>query len=494
MMGEAKRGDQKRATYLIQDPYDDDALQFIRTLFTYFGLRPVCFYTDRKGRVYGERKYPELQGDRIEARYDVDLADLPGFVREVKRRYNVLGVIPYREDTIELAAKLCGLLGLDWNPAETVARFRDKHALKTFVKGQDPNVRVPACWLVHGLDDVLAHPLPPRFVLKPNDGFGNRAIGMFTPHDDAAIAEHLARWPGTTWVLEEYIGGTEYHINGQVRADGEVTLLGLLQYERAEANGYETVYLSERQCRTSHPEFERIGDYARRLMRATGLRRSPFHMEVKVDERGPCVIDLGARFPSESGGHMLSRFHPDRPDVYAVAAHDYLGRTDFARTPIDWSHYDREMTVLVYGVSDSAGIIQDVSGLGHVEALPEFVNWVVKPRVGDALAATTDLRGAPYIVELRHRGSDADSNALITRVRDAIRWNRRPGRWAGLRAFCLGLVRRIPGKLRWLTLVALGARRKPTMMSLTRTSVVYDPASRASLVPNTAPPARRSFC
>ena len=487
-------GEQKRATYLIQDPYDDDALQFIRTIFTYFGLRPVCFYTNRKGRVYGERRYPELRGDRIEARYDVDLDDLPSFVREMKRRYDVRGVIPYREDTLELAAELSGLLGLDWNPAETVARFRNKHALKSFVKSQDPAVRVPACWLVHSLDDVVSNPLPERFVLKPNDGYGNRAIGIFGRDDDAAIAEHLASWPGTTWVLEEYIGGTEYHINGQVRADGEVTLLGLLRYERAEANGYATVYLSERQCRTTHPEFERICDYARRLMRATGIRRSPFHMEVKVDDLGPCVIDLGARFPSESGGHMLSRFHPDRPDVYAVAAHDYLGATNFARTAIDWSHYDREMTVLVYGVSASAGIIQDISGVSRVEALPEFVNWVVKPRVGDPLAATTDLRGAPYIVELRHRGSDGDSDALIARVRSAIQWNTRPSRLARMRAFCLGAVRRVPAKLRWLALVALGVQRKPALQSLNRTSIVADRVTRASMLPTNAPPARRSFC
>ena len=331
-------------------------------------------------------------------------------------------------------------------------------------------------------------------MIKPNDGFGNRAIGIFTPNDHAAIAAHLASWPGTTWVLEEYIAGTEYHINGQVRADGEVTLLGLLQYERAEANGYSTVYLAERQCRTSHPEFARICDYARRLMRATGLRRSPFHMEVKVDERGPCVIDLGARFPSESGGHMLSRFHPGRPDVYAVAAHDYLGAIDFARDPIDWSHYDREVTVLVYGVSDNAGIVQDVSGLGRVEGLREFVNWVVKPRIGDPLHATTDLRGAPYIVELRHRGSDADSDALIARVRSAIRWNRSPGRMAWLRARCLGLLRRVPTKLRWLTHVALWGQRKPAALALPRQSIPYALGERDSMLPPAAPPARRSFC
>ena len=440
----------KRATYLIQDPYDEDALQFINTIFTYFGLRPVCFYTDRKGRFYGERRYPFLLGDRIEARYDVQLGELSAFAVSVRNRYQVLGVIPYREDTVEVAAELCGLLELDWNPAETVRRFRDKHALKSFVSSQDPGVRVPQTRLVQSASEVFAQPLPARFVIKPNAGFGNRDIGIFGRDERGAIEAHFARSPGVTWVLEEFIGGIEYHINGQVRADGEVTLLGLLEYVRAETNGYSTVYQAERQCRTTHPEFARIGDYARRLLRATGIRRSPFHLEVKVDELGPCVIDLGARYPSECGGHMLSRFHPNRPDAYAVAAHDYLGATDFARAPVDWTHYDAELTVLVYGVSDRAGVIESLRGLDEVEAMPEFVNWVVKPKLGDRLFATTELRGAPYILELRHRGSDADSDALIARARAAIQWNDLRSPSGRIRAQAQNALRRVPAKLSWL--------------------------------------------
>lgn len=439
-----------RTTYLIQDPYDEDALQFIRTIFTYFGLRPVCFYTDRKGRFYGERRYPLLTGNRIEARYDVDLGDLASFTRSLEQRYRVLGVVPYRESTVEVAAELCALLSLDWNPPETVRRFRDKHALKSHVRATDPGVRVPISRLVRAPFDVWSGALPQRFVLKPNSGYGNIDIGIFDRSQRAAIELHLARRPNTSWVLEEYISGSEYHINGQIRADGEVTILGLLQYSRAAINDYHTVYVAERQCRTTHPQFAPISRYARQLLAATGLRCSPFHLEVKVDERGPCMFDLGARIPSDGGGYMLSRFHPNRPDVFAVAAHDYLGETDFARGPVDFTHYDRERAVLVYGVSERAGIIQSLSGLDEVEALPEFVNWVQKPCVGDRVRISTDLRSAPYIVELRHRGDDAEADALIAKVRGAIRWNRSTSGASWLRARAHELVRRAPAKLSWI--------------------------------------------
>jgi hypothetical protein len=447
----------KRATYLIQDPYDEDALQFIRTIFTYFGLRPICFYTDRKARFYGERRYPLLTGARIEARYDVDLADLPSFTSQLEQRYDVLGVVPYGESTVEVAAELCELLALNWNPAETVRRFRDKHALKTYVRAVAAGVRVPESRIVRTPFDVWAGALPPRFVLKPNSGYGNRDVGIFEPSQREAIESHLARRSNISWVLEEYITGTEYHINGQIRADGEVTILGLLQYMRTAANDYDTVYTAERQCRTTHPQFAPISEYARQLLTATGLRSSPFHLEVKVDKLGPCMFDLGARIPSEGGGYMLSRFHPNRPDVFAVAAHDYLGVTNFARGPIDFSHYDRELAVLVYGVSERAGIIQSVSGVERVEALPEFVNWVEKPCVGDHVQVTTDLRSAPYIVELRVRGSEADADALIAHVRATIRWNQATGGARWLRARVQDALRRAPTKLRW---IAHGLRGK----------------------------------
>ena len=167
----------KRQTYLIQDPYDHDATQFIRTIGTYFGLRPICFYTDVKARFYGERRFPILTSDLIERSEMVELDDLAAFAERVTAEYDVLGVVPYREDTVEVAAELCEHLDLGWNTPETLRLFRDKHELKMHVGRTDPDVRVPACRLVETITDVERDPLPERFVLKPNDGFGNRAIG-----------------------------------------------------------------------------------------------------------------------------------------------------------------------------------------------------------------------------------------------------------------------------------------------------------------------------
>ncbi len=415
----------RRRTYLIQDPYDLDAIEFIRTIDTYFGLRPVCFYTDPKNRFYGELEFPILTSDIVEATYDVSVDELTGFAAEVQDRYEIVGVIPYREDTVEVAAALCELLDLDWVAPEILRRFRDKSAIKEHVRSVDPTIRVPHHRLVASAADLIGEPLPDRFVLKPNTGFGNRSIGIFDSAEIDAARAHVSSEPDETWILEEFIGGVEYHIDGQVRECGEITPLAVYEYIRAELNDYPTVYVGEIQCRTSHPAFGELVDYATRLLTATGLRRCPFHLEVKLDESGPCLVDLGARFPSEGGAKTMSRLHPRRADAFAVAAHDYFGAEPFATDTVDWTDYDRELTVLVYGVSETDAMIETITGCAEIESRPEFVRWHVRPGVGDRIEITRDLRGAPYIVELSCPGDTNDAHRLIDEVHATIRWNER---------------------------------------------------------------------
>ena len=219
---------------------------------------------------------------------------------------------------------------------------------------------------------------------------------------------------------------------------------------RAELNGYPTVYLGELLCLTTHPRFDELASYADRLLTATGLRRCPFHLEVKVDDDGPCVIDLGARLPSEGGGRTISRLHPTRPDAYAIAAHDYLGINSVGTTPVDWSAYDRARTVLVYGVSEESGLIATVRGVAAVEAMPEFVSWAVKPNVGDNLEPTTDLRGAPYIAELSCPGDRSDALALMNDVRALVTWNVDAGKRSIMTAALGSTARRGRRKTRWM--------------------------------------------
>ena len=447
---EHRANGQRRRAYLIHEPYDPDAIRMIRTIFTYFGLRPICLHGDPKARFYGERAYPVLRTSLVEASYDADPDDLADLVDRVSVDYDIVGVVPWNERFVGPSAELCGLLGLGWNDADVLARFRDKNALKDHVRAVAPDVRVPEHRLVRSVADLESGPIPDRFVLKPNDGYGNRDIGMFSADDLDAARVHIQSDPCVVWILEEYIGGIEYHIDGQVRGPGEVVTLGIWEYIRTEVNGYATVYVGEVQINTDEPRFAELTDYAERLLAATGLQRCPFHLEAKVDERGPCVIDLGARFPSDGGPDLLGRLHPSRPDPFAVAAADYLGGDLLQRDSIDWTHYDSVHTVYAYGISTECGYLGSIVGKDTVEAMPEFTYWIVEPKIGDRLVETKELRDAPYIAALTCDGSREDAFALIDRVRDTVQIHACDRRRDSIDAVGRNVERRVKPKLRWV--------------------------------------------
>ncbi len=258
----------RRRTYLIHEPYDPDAIRMIRTIFTYFGLRPICLHGNDKARFYGERAFPILRTNLVEASFYADPDDLADVVDRITAEYDVVGVVPWNERFVGPSAELCGLLGLEWNDAEVLARFRDKNELKAYVSKVAPDVRVPEHRLVRSVDELEMGPLPARFVLKPNDGYGNRDIGIFGADDLDAARAHIEADPGVVWILEEFIGGVEYHIDGQVRGPGEVVTLGIWEYLRTDVNGYSTVYVGEVQINTDEPRFAELTDYARRLLTA----------------------------------------------------------------------------------------------------------------------------------------------------------------------------------------------------------------------------------
>lgn len=436
----------RRRTYLMQNPYAPEAQRFISTIADSFGLRPVCVYTDPKERFYQARKYPLLADDLVEANIEADPDDLTGIVEAVSDRFEIAAVIPWEEDFVAPSADLSEMLGLDWNPAEVVRRFRDKNDLKTFLR--ERGIRVPISRIVSSVDDVYDGDLPDRFVIKPNDGSGNLEVSIFDRDERAAVAAKLAS-SEHTWVLEEFVGGEEYHVDGQIRPDGSVTVLGVYHYRRTSVGDCDTVYDSERSVHTDEPVFAACADYARVLLTASELRSSPFHMEVKVDDHGPAMIDLGARLGSEGIPESINRLHPGRPGMYWVAVQDYFG-VPFAEPPVDWTQYDSVYEAYAYGISETDGRILNVHGVDEIARMPEFVRWLIRPQVGRTLVPTSNLGTVPWMVEFDVRGDLDEVERVLETARRTVRLNVDPSPVDQATARGVDIAGRVAGKARWI--------------------------------------------
>jgi hypothetical protein len=419
---------------LFQDPYHPYATRFIEHFHRKYGYRAICFYTDRRQRLEQESRFPLLRSERVEAVYDVSLSELGAFGARVRARHDVAAVVPFQETAVVTAAQLGKRLGLDWAQPEVMRRFRDKLALKEHLRREHPELRINASKWVHRLSDVLSsdETAYQRFVLKPNDGFGNRGLALFDRTAPAGeITAYLRRMRGVQVLMEEYIGGTEYFVNGQVDARGEVTVVAIFEYVRVPANGRHNLDFETLRVARTHPAFEQLGQYATRVMQATGLLRSPFHLELKVDEQGPCLIEVGARLPGLGNAFLCNELHGEKLDLFDLAAHYYLEPSDYGTVPLDWQAYDAGAVRYVHGIATRRERIYELEGVEEIQALPAFHHWVKVPAIGDFIEPTVDSLNMPFSLVLK-AATEPEAAASAAEVRRLLRWNR--SNRAGLQA------------------------------------------------------------
>ncbi len=249
-----------RRTFLLLDPYDSYGIAIARYALDRLGIRPIALFSDAAMRAYFRRTFPEIESDLFEDRINLEGRDVVTVARALAERYDIVGVAPYLEYHLEQLAPVVDALELPFNSAAVLARCRDKHALKSALAKR--GVAVPKTRAVRNLDEATdAQAAFGRFVLKPNAGYSNQNVGFFDRQTDRlTLAKHLSL--GRSFVAEEYVGGQEFSLNGQIDEDGTPHLLSIFTGERTFANGRESVYRHAWQLRTSDPRFAPLAAYA----------------------------------------------------------------------------------------------------------------------------------------------------------------------------------------------------------------------------------------
>jgi hypothetical protein len=418
-------------SFLIQDPCHEYAVRFIEQIHRRFGLRAICFYTDRRDRLRRSRQFPLLESELVATSYDVSRSDLVRFAAHLREHHRVAAVVPANEPAVLPATELGELLGLSWAQPIAMRRVCDKLAFKRHLREHHPHIRINASRSVQTSRDVRIarrEAAYRRFVIKPNSGFGNRAVGLFDESTtEEAIRDFLQEMRGVPLVMEEYIDGEEYFVNGQVDAEGRVVCLAAFQYLRQPANGrhnldFETLLVPHRE-----PLFAQLTRYAEEVVRASELKRTPFHLELKFDSQGPCLIELGARLAGHGNALLCGDLHGARLNLIDLAAHYYLSADDYGPVPLDWVAYDAAAVRYVHGVASRRERIYDLKGVDGVEALATFHCWVKRPAIGQMLERTADSLTMPYSLLLRGSSQEALAADAI-QARALLRWNTAAGR------------------------------------------------------------------
>jgi ATP-grasp domain len=414
--------------FLVQDPYHEYAVQFIEHIHRKYGYRAICFYSDRQLYLRQAPAFPLLRSRYVAATYEVMPNELARFAVHLRSHYDIAAVVPFNEPTVLAAAELAERLQLSWSQPEVLRRFRNKHALKEHLRGQDAGLRINAVRQIHSLDEVMntrTDGAYERFILKPNDGFGNRRIGLFDKQSSATQIEQYLQGASGPVLMEEYIDGTEYFVNGQIDGQGEITIVAIFEYQRIAANDRYNIDFETRRLAQADPLFATLASYAQQVMRASGLLRSPFHLELKVDARGPCLIEVGARLPGLGNAFISGKLHGSSLALFEVAAHYYLDHSDYGTLPLDWQTYDATAVRYVHGIATRHELVYSLHGVNAIEALSGFDSWVKKPSVGDRLIPTIDCLSMPWSVVI-NAPNELLASETAAQVRSLLQWNQPP--------------------------------------------------------------------
>lgn len=396
--------------YVIIDPGMDYAGHMMEFLGR-FGLKAVAVFTSpseyHSWNLFSRARMGHLVLDEFLATQFPSVEALAEAIRR-EVRTELHGIIPWAELTILFGAELSDALGLDWNSAEVIRRFRNKFAMKEALRAAG-GVRINASRVVHTVEEAAAFveevgtwPI----VVKPSEGAGSR--GVFFVHSLAELVEAgqkvFSQGSGEI-LLEEFVGGHEYVVNGVTDHTGTMLVTDVWAYDKRDVGPHRNLYFQTVKVGSHDPIWYPLAVYATQAIHALGLRKAPVHMELKIDEHGPCMIEVGARFAGGNQPLLASELHGR--SLFELAACHYLSDSKIGWEDVHYDRYDARHARIVSGVQTTfLPAVSEVVGVDVVQHLPSFYGFGKLMPLGGAVPVTTDLMSKSYEVYLFHEDFD----------------------------------------------------------------------------------------
>lgn len=227
--------------------------------------------------------------------FEVSTIDADG-VTEVAKTFCPDGIMTLATDmpmrSIAQATRACGLPGIT---AETALKSTDKgEMIKAF---EAHGVAHPWYRIVNTEKELreTADRITYPCIMKPTDNSGSRGVVLVKDREaliDAYEYTHAQSRSGGV-IVEEYLCGNEVSVEIMV-VDGEPTVLQITDKLTTGAPHFVEMGHSQPSRLPDAPQ-EAIRALASAAVRAVGIGCGPAHVEIMMTEKGPKMIELGAR-------------------------------------------------------------------------------------------------------------------------------------------------------------------------------------------------------
>ncbi len=320
-------------------------------------------------------------------------------VRQFHSLHRIDAVIPVDEETAIAAAAIGAELSLKHNSVESAQAARDKRRLAELLRKHSVQAPRTVCHSIGEIPEIAARQAAYPCVLKPL--FLSASRGVIRADDPAGYS---AAWKRISAILQtgevrarggaaadcvleqEFVPGAEFAVEGLL-SDGEFQVLAIFD-KPDPLNGpffEETIYVTP--SRAPEEDQEAIVRCAAEAARAIGLRNGPAHAEVRLNNRGPWLIEIAAR----SIGGLCSRtlrFGTGLTLEDLILQHALGWKIEMPRRT-------RQAAGVMMIPIPRKGILEEITGLEEARGIPGVEEITITARPGNPLVPLPE--GSSYL-------------------------------------------------------------------------------------------------
>ncbi|MER6121443.1 ATP-grasp domain-containing protein [Streptomyces sp. NPDC001795] len=227
----------------------------------------------------------------------------------------VTRVIAGTESGVTLAETLALRLNLPTNMPDRRAARRDKNLMAQAVAAA--GLATPLATVASTPDDAarwFGESLLDEVVVKPLTSAGTDNVRFCRTENEvraatAAIlgARTIFGEPNQAALVQERLIGDEYYIN-TVSHEGHHRVAEMWRYTKQIGPAGGPIYDYEEPVAADSPQARNLRDFTFAVLDALGIQATPAHTEVMLTQRGPVLIETGARLGGATSPHIVERY------------------------------------------------------------------------------------------------------------------------------------------------------------------------------------------
>lgn len=324
-----------------------------------------------------------------------DLNALTDAVRRLHAEVNLQALIPGFEYMVDATAVVAERLGLRGLPPAAAACTRNKLSIREAVARR--GLAGPAYMAVNAwadLEQAAAQVCFPA-VLKPIDGSGSLMVRRVDNMHELRSAYRsmqqqplldMGRTVGTHAMLESYVAGREFSIEGVVDPSGTRVIAVTEKILGPEPHFVEMGHVVE--AGISSEDRAALVAYIAEVVDAVGLTLGVFHAEARIGQSGPVLMEIAARL----GGDRIYRLVELAKAVSlpALMIRSYCGEEHL---PHPSPHHSQQVAGVRFLTLGEAGHFESVQGVDQVRAMEGCQEVEIYYGPYTKIPAAVDFRG-----------------------------------------------------------------------------------------------------